>query len=113
MSLPGQSKLVLEAIAQELSAAAGATVQTGDVYRRYQEVARAYGADVVHRTRVAQIVTELDMLGVINAPERRNGRGRTRKIILTSPPATILDMIQRSYAEGGFGAPMEQVLDQE
>lgn len=107
MSLPGQAKMVLEAIATEIAAAGGATVQTGEVYKRYQTVAKSYGADVVHRTRVAQLVTELDMLGIISAPERRNGRGRTRKIHLASPPAAIMEMIERSYAEGGAWSPDE------
>ena len=107
MSLPGQAKMVLEAIATEIAAAGGATVQTGEVYKRYQTVAKSYGADVVHRTRVAQLVTELDMLGIISAPERRNGRGRTRKIHLASPPAAVMEMIERSYAEDGAWIPDE------
>lgn len=111
MSLPGQSKRVLEAIAVVLTATGGEPVQTGEVYKRYQAITQSYGGVPAHRTRIAQIVTELDMLGIINAPERRKGRGRTRKIRLTSPPETILEILERSYDEGLFAPPADYVTE--
>ncbi len=77
---PKQSKLViismLNLYKQEKKA-----VQTGDVYNLYEKLAHANGLKALTQRRVSDLISELDMLGVINASVVSKGRyGRTRKI---------------------------------
>lgn len=56
-------------------------IQTGDIYELYKEVCRKVGIRPLTQRRVSDIITELDMLGIINAKVISKGRfGRTREI---------------------------------
>jgi cell division control protein 6 len=84
-TLPTQSKLVLLAtIKGEEAGAEGQT--TGQVYSTYQELCEAAGVDTLTQRRVTDLISELDMLGILNAQVISKGRyGRTKEINLSVP----------------------------
>ena len=81
-SLTLQSKLVLVAIIKNPGNTEG-DITTGDVYPLYTQFARKIGLAPVSQRRVGDLISELDMLGIINARICSLGRkGRTKKISL-------------------------------
>lgn len=65
----------------------GGKVFTGDVYNVYQVLCKKIGMEVLTQRRVGDILTEFDMLGLINAQVISKGRyGRTKEIKLLIPP---------------------------
>jgi cell division control protein 6 len=84
-TLPTQSKLVLYAII--LPDKSGAEkVHTGEVYNIYKRLCEEIGADVLTQRRVTDLISELDMLGIVNAVVVSKGRyGRTKEISLSVP----------------------------
>ena len=56
---------------------------TGEVYNRYQTLCEKTKNEVLTQRRISDILSEFDMLGIINAPVISKGRqGRTREIKL-------------------------------
>lgn len=85
-TLPMQSKLVLLAIifAEEQGVRKGLT--TGEVYDTYRELCKTTGLDVLTQRRVTDLVSELDIMGIITARVISKGRyGRTKEIQLSVP----------------------------
>lgn len=81
-SLTLQSKLVLVAIIKNPGNAEG-DITTGDVYNVYSQFARKLGISPLSQRRVGDLISEMDMLGIINARVCSLGRkGRTKKIEL-------------------------------
>jgi archaeal cell division control protein 6 len=77
---PKQSKLVLLS-ALSLFKKEKKAMQTGDVFGLYEKLAAENGLKTLTQRRVSDLISELDILGVINATIVSNGRyGRTRKI---------------------------------
>jgi len=63
---------------------------TGAVYELYKKICSEIGIRPLTQRRVSDIISELDMLGVINARVISKGRyGRTREIELSVPAATL------------------------
>jgi cell division control protein 6 len=84
-SLPTQSKLVLMGII--LSEERGsARLTTGDVFSAYKELARKVGISNLTQRRVTDLISELDMLGLVNARVKSFGRGGRTKEIQSSVP---------------------------
>ncbi|TET90598.1 MAG: ORC1-type DNA replication protein [Methanomassiliicoccales archaeon] len=84
-SLPTQSKLVLLGII--LSEERGSKrLTTGDVYSAYKELARRAGTGILTQRRVTDLISELDMLGLVNARVKSFGRGGRTKEIQSSVP---------------------------
>ena len=82
-TLPTQSKLTLYSIIR-LDEAGNDTMTTGEVYRTYKQLAEEVGLDVLTQRRVTDLISELDMLGVVNSVVVSKGRyGRTREISVT------------------------------
>ena len=82
-TLPKQSKAVLWSIIKTLETQKE-DVQTGDVFSVYEKVCRDVGLVPLTQRRVSDIISELDMFGLINARIVSMGRyGRTRKIMLS------------------------------
>jgi cell division control protein 6 len=85
-TLPTQSKLVL------ISIIVGERIQdditpltTGEVYSIYKELASAVGIDHLTQRRITDLVSELDMLGIVTARVISKGRyGRTRHIHMST-----------------------------
>lgn len=84
-TLPTQSKLVLYAII--LFEKNGVhNVNTGEVFNIYKRLTQEVDADVLTQRRVTDLISELDMLGIVNAVVVSKGRyGRTKEISLSVP----------------------------
>jgi len=77
---PKQSKLVMLSILS-LHKKGKKNMQTGEVYELYEKLAIQNGLKTLTQRRVSDLISELDVLGVINASVISKGRyGRTRKI---------------------------------
>ncbi|WP_217423131.1 ORC1-type DNA replication protein [Methanocella conradii] len=84
-TLPTQSKLVLYSIVL-LDSSGSHELNTGDVYNVYRRLCRMIDMDVLTQRRVTDLISELDMLGIINAIVVSKGRyGRTKEIALSVP----------------------------
>ena len=77
---PKQSKLVIVSILR-IYGKGNKDMQTGEVYRVYEDFAAQNGLKTLTQRRVSDLISELDILGVINASVISKGRyGRTRTI---------------------------------
>jgi cell division control protein 6 len=84
-TLPTQSKLVLYAIIL-LEKNGVHNINTGEVFNIYKRLAQEIDADVLTQRRVTDLISELDMLGIVNAVVVSKGRyGRTKEISLSVP----------------------------
>lgn len=69
-------------------------VETGEVFDKYKEVCKQSRLVPLTQRRVSDLISELDMLGIINAKVISKGRyGRTREIYI-SIPSSVLDKIK-------------------
>lgn len=79
-TLTDQSKIVLMSIIKN-SNGDNETVTTGNVYTVYKEICSILGCTILTQRRIADLISELDMLGIINARVKSFGRkGRTKEI---------------------------------
>ena len=84
-TLPTQSKIVLFAIIL-LEKAGVHNINTGEVFNIYKRLCEEIDADVLTQRRVTDLISELDMLGIVNAVVVSKGRyGRTKEISLSVP----------------------------
>ena len=85
-SLPTHSKLILLGIIlqQEVGIA---KLTTGEVYDTYSQLCRRAGLSPLTQRRVTDLISELDMLGLINAKVKSFGRGGRTKEIQSSVSA--------------------------
>ena len=88
-TLPAQSKTILLAILlqekQNQKTGSIGSITTGEVYEIYKDLCKKTRTDILTQRRVADLISELDMLGIINARVISKGRyGRTREIKLSS-----------------------------
>jgi len=84
-TLPTQSKLVLFAIIT-LEKNGVQNINTGEVYNVYQRLCDEIDVDTLTQRRVTDLISELDMLGIVNAVVVSKGRyGRTKEISLSVP----------------------------
>ena len=61
-------------------------MNTGEVYNTYTRVCGEINMDTLTQRRVTDLISELDMLGVVNSVVVSKGRyGRTREISLSVP----------------------------
>ena len=84
-TLPTQSKIVLFAIIL-LEKNGVHSINTGEVFNIYKRLCDEIDADVLTQRRVTDLISELDMLGIVNAVVVSKGRyGRTKEISLSVP----------------------------
>ena len=98
-TLPTQSKLLLFAILlqEKHNEKTGSTsaITTGEVYEIYKELCKKTRADALTQRRVADLISELDMLGIITARVISKGRyGRTRDIKISPTTEDIMKSLQ-------------------
>lgn len=98
-TLPMQSKLILLAILlqDKHDSTTGVTgaITTGEVYEIYQDLCKRTRTDSLTQRRVADLISELDMLGIITARVISKGRyGRTREINMSSPRTDIMNILK-------------------
>ena len=68
---------------------------TGEVYDIYKELCKKIRTDSLTQRRVADLISELDMLGIITARVISKGRyGRTREINVSSSSDEILKILK-------------------
>ena len=84
-TLTVQSKCVLLSIVKNTESD-NRTMITGDVYIVYKEIVDILGFSPLTQRRITDLISELDMMGLINASIRSFGRaGRTKEITLEIP----------------------------
>ncbi|MGC8555404.1 MAG: Cdc6/Cdc18 family protein [Conexivisphaera sp.] len=85
-SLPLHGKLILAAVL-----ATPEEANTGRLYSNYVAIARRLGVEPLTQRRVSGILSELDVLGVVNAPVVSSGRfGRSKRIKLAVPRDAVM-----------------------
>jgi cell division control protein 6 len=100
-TLPNQSKLVLYSIfildKQNKKAGDTQALTTGEVYDVYRELCKKMRYNCLTQRRTADLISELDMLGVITARVISKGRhGRTTEIQMSSSSSSkdLLTVLQ-------------------
>ena len=89
MTQPKQYQLVLYSIIT-LQPGRNRNIFTGEVYDVYKSLCRKTGTSILTQRRVSDIISEFDMLGIVNAKVISKGRyGRTRDISIEIPEATL------------------------
>ena len=84
-ALPTQAKLILLGVL--LNEEIGNTkLTTGEVYGTYRDLCRKTGIAILTPRRVTDLVSELDMLGLVSATVKSFGRGGRTKQIRTNVP---------------------------
>ncbi len=84
-SLPTQSKLLLYGIILSDEVENG-PLTTGEVYGAYKDLCRRTSLSVLTQRRVTDLISELDMLGLVHAKVKSFGRGGRTKVIRPSVP---------------------------
>ncbi len=92
-TLPLQSKAVLFSV-YALANDGKRDIFTGECYNMYVELAKTLSLDTLTQRRVSDLISELDMLGLINTRVISKGRyGRTKKIRLAVSKRQIGDIL--------------------
>jgi len=93
-TLPTQSKVVLYSMLL-LDQMDQNIFTSGEVGRIYKEIAPAMDLDVLTNRRITDLISELNMLGVINTRVVSRGRyGRTKEMWFDSNTNKIWDVIR-------------------
>ncbi len=94
-TLPAQSKLVLKAVVIG-NQIFDTPPNTGDIYNVYKQICAGAGMDNLTQRRIADLISELDMLGIITARVISKGRyGRTKEIQVATPVDKIDEILSR------------------
>ena len=92
-TLPTQSKIVLYCMLL-LHRAGQKIFISGDVTRIYKEIAPIIEIDVLTSRRISDLISELNMLGVINTRLVNRGRhGRTKEMWFDTSTDKIWDVV--------------------
>ena len=87
-SEPKQFQLVLLSVIQ--LSEKKEKMYTGEVYGFYQELCQKTNTQVLTQRRVSSVISEFDMLGLINAKNiSRGSYGKTREIRIAIPPEVL------------------------
>jgi cell division control protein 6 len=96
-TFPTQSKFVLFAI-MLLEKYNGSAVTTGETYNVYKDLCRLSKVDILTQRRVSDIISELDMMGIVNATVVSKGRyGRTKEIRLGVPINQVKSVLEKHH----------------
>lgn len=98
-TLPNQSKLIIYSILllnkQSKKAGKNQAMTTGEVYEVYKELCKKTRYNCLTQRRTADLISELDMLGIITARVISKGRhGRTREIQMSSSSKDLNNVLQ-------------------
>jgi cell division control protein 6 len=100
-SLPTQSKLILMGILLQ-EGQGNSQLTTGEVYDIYRQLCRRAGMTILTQRRVTDLISELDMLGLVNAQVKSYGRGgRTKEIQASVPSLEVRQTLERDDALAG------------
>jgi cell division control protein 6 len=96
-TLPTQSKLALYSV-MLLRNHGHRNVTTGEVYNIYRQLCTTVDMDILTQRRVTDLISELDMLGILNAIVVSKGRyGRTKEIVLSVPLDSTKEVMLEDY----------------
>lgn len=98
-TLPNQSKLILFSVLlinkQNKKEGANQMMTTGEVFETYRDLCKKARYDCLTQRRITDLVSELDMLGIITARVISKGRyGRTREIQVPVSTKDLLVVLQ-------------------
>ena len=98
-TLPTQSKLVLYSIIMLRSRGReNKNITTGEMYNVYRQLCHHIDVDILTQRRVTDLMSELDMLGIVNAVVVSKGRyGRTKEISLSVPAENTRRVLLEDY----------------
>jgi cell division control protein 6 len=96
-TLPSQSKLVLLSVVL-LGVNGDNNMTTGEAYNIYKQMCRTIGIEILTQRRVTDLISELDMMGILNATVVSKGRyGRTKEISLSVPSESTKRVLFEDY----------------
>lgn len=96
-TLPSQSKLILLSVVL-LGHNGNSSLTTGEAYNIYKQMCKIIGIEILTQRRVTDLISELDMLGILNATIVSKGRyGRTKEISLSVPPESTSRVLFEDY----------------
>jgi cell division control protein 6 len=96
-TLPSQSKLVLLSVVL-LGSNGESNLTTGEAYNIYKQMCRTIGIETLTQRRVTDLISELDMMGILNATVVSKGRyGRTKEISLSVPSESTKRVLFEDY----------------
>ncbi|MCD6204020.1 MAG: ORC1-type DNA replication protein [Methanophagales archaeon] len=97
-TLPLQSKIVLSSIVLLSKERSKKRFSSGEVYNMYRRSCSFLGMEPLTQRRVTDLVSELDILGLINAVIVSRGRyGRTKEISLSVPESSVQPVLLEDY----------------
>jgi cell division control protein 6 len=97
-TLPLQSKIVLSSVLILSRERSKRRFSSGEVYNMYRRLCNQLGMDALTQRRVTDFVSELDILGLINAVIVSKGRyGRTKEISLSVPEECVQPVLLEDY----------------
>jgi len=113
-SLPTQSKLILFGILLNEEAGNG-KLTTGEVYTTYCDLCRKIGLPRLTQRRITDLISELDMLGLVHARVKSFGRGgRTKEIASSVPTLEVTRTLEKDeFFTGlrGYRIKLQTTLD--
>ncbi len=97
-TLPLQSKIVLSSVLLLHRERNKRRFSSGEVYNMYRRLCSHLGMEALTQRRVTDFVSELDILGLINAVIVSKGRyGRTKEISLSVPVESVQPILLEDY----------------
>jgi cell division control protein 6 len=95
-TLPTQSKIVLASCI--INESESVKSYTGEIYNRYKECCRQLGVEILTQHRIADLLSELSAVGLINALTISKGRyGRSKEVSLAVTPKSAWSVIMDDY----------------
>ncbi len=95
-TLPTQSKIVLASCI--INESASLKSYTGEIYNRYKECCRHLGIEILTQHRIAELLSELSAIGLINALTISKGRyGRTKEVSLAVEIKSAWEELMEDY----------------
>ncbi len=97
-TLPLQSKIVLSSVLVLNRERSKRRFSSGEVYNMYRKLCNQLEMDALTQRRVTDFVSELDILGLVNAVIVSKGRyGRTKEISLSVPEECVQPVLLEDY----------------
>jgi len=97
-TLPLQSKILLDCVLVLNREKNKRRFSSGEVYNTYLRLCNHLGMEALTQRRVTDLVSELDILGLLNAVIVSRGRyGRTKEISLSVPEECVQPVLLEDY----------------
>jgi len=113
-SLPTQSKVILFGLLLN-EEVGNPKLTTGEVYTTYCDLCSRAGLPKLTQRRVTDLISELDMLGIVHARVKSFGRGgRTKEIEASVPALDVMRTLERDeFLSGlkGYRIKLQTTLD--